>query len=74
MAGTALRRRPEGGLAFGDTQRYAQYLGPQLDTVGATGAEGARIEQFDLLSSRLHWAEGLTVLLIVLMARFVTGL
>jgi putative drug exporter of the RND superfamily len=55
-----------GGLAFADTQRYAHYLGPRLDTVGATGAEGARIEQYNLLSSRLHWTEGATVLLIVL--------
>ena len=54
------------GLAFADSKRYAHYLGPGLDTVGATGAEGARIEQFDLLSSRLHWTEGATVLLIVL--------
>jgi RND superfamily putative drug exporter len=54
------------GLAFTDTERYAHYLGPRLDTVGATGAEGARIEQFDLLSSRIHWTEGATVALIVL--------
>jgi putative drug exporter of the RND superfamily len=53
-------------LAYADSQRYARYLGPRLDTVGATGAEGAQIEQFDLLSSRLHWTEGATVLLIVL--------
>ena len=53
-------------VAFADTQRYAQYLGPRLHAVGATGAEGARIEQFDLLNSRLHWTEGATVLLIVL--------
>jgi len=55
-----------GGLGFSDSQRYARYLGPQLDAVGATGAEGARIEQFDLLASRIHWVEGATVLLIVL--------
>jgi RND superfamily putative drug exporter len=54
------------GTAYADTQRYARYLGPRLDAVGATGAEGARIEQYDLLSSRLHWTEGATVLLIVL--------
>ena len=54
------------GLAWTDTQRYARYLGPQLRAVGATGAEGARIEQFDLLASRIHWVEGATVLLIVL--------
>ncbi|HZT93092.1 MAG TPA: MMPL family transporter [Gaiellaceae bacterium] len=54
------------GLAFADTQRYARYLGPRLDAVGATGAEGARIEQFNLLSSRIHWTEGATVALIVL--------
>ena len=54
------------GLAYTDTQRYAQYLGPRLHAVGATGAEAARIEQYDLLSSRLDWTEGATVLLIVL--------
>ena len=54
------------GLAVADTQRYARYLGPRLHAVGATGAEPARLEQFDLLSSRLHWTEGATVLLIVL--------
>jgi RND superfamily putative drug exporter len=54
------------GLAYADTERYAHYLGPRLHTIGATGAEGARIEQFDLLASRLHWTEGATVLLIVL--------
>ena len=53
-------------VAFADTQRYARYLGPQLHAVGATGAEGARIEQFDLLAGRIHWTEGATVLLIVL--------
>jgi putative drug exporter of the RND superfamily len=56
----------EGNFAFDDTQRYARYLGPRLDTVGATGAEGARIEQYGLLASRLHWAELATVVLIVL--------
>jgi RND superfamily putative drug exporter len=54
------------GLAWADTQRYARYLGPRLHAVGATGAEGARIEQYDLLASRIHWTEGATVLLIVL--------
>ncbi|HEU5476377.1 MAG TPA: MMPL family transporter [Gaiellaceae bacterium] len=54
------------GLAYTDTERYAAYLGPRLHTVGATGAEGARLEQFDLLSSRLHWVEGATVALILL--------
>jgi RND superfamily putative drug exporter len=54
------------GLAFADTERYARYLGPRLHAVGATGAEAARIEQFDLLASRIHWTEGATVLLIVL--------
>ena len=54
------------GLAYADTERYAQYLGPRLHAVGATGAEPARVEQFGLLSSRLHWTEGATVLLIVL--------
>jgi putative drug exporter of the RND superfamily len=55
-----------GGLAFADTERYARYLGPRLDVVGATGAEPARVEQFKLLASRIHWTEGATVLLIVL--------
>jgi putative drug exporter of the RND superfamily len=55
-----------GGLAYADTERYASYLGPQLHVVGATGAEGARIEQFDLLSSRIHWTEAATVALILL--------
>jgi RND superfamily putative drug exporter len=54
------------GLAVADTERYAHYLGPRLHAVGATGAEPARLEQFELLSSRLHWTEGATVLLIVL--------
>ncbi|HEU5215895.1 MAG TPA: MMPL family transporter [Gaiellaceae bacterium] len=54
------------GTAFADTATYARFLGPRLDVVGATGAESARVEQFDLLASRLHWTEGLTVLLIVL--------
>ncbi len=54
------------GVAFEDTQRYAGYLGPRLHVVGATGAEGARIEQFNLLSNRLGWTEGATVALILL--------
>jgi RND superfamily putative drug exporter len=54
------------GLAWADTQRYASYLGPRLDAVGATGAEGARIEQYDLLAGRIHWTELATVALIVL--------
>ena len=54
------------GLAYADTQRYAQYLGPRLHAIGATGAEAARIEQYDLLSSRLDWTEGATVALIIL--------
>jgi putative drug exporter of the RND superfamily len=54
------------GLAYADTERYAQYLGPRLHAVGATGAEAARIQQYSLLAGRLHWVEGLTVLLIVL--------
>jgi RND superfamily putative drug exporter len=59
-------RSTSSGTAWADTARYARYLGPRLDAVGPTGAEGARIEQFKLLSSRLHWTEGATVLLIVL--------
>ena len=55
------------GLAYAEApERYAQYLGPRLHTVGATGAEAARIQQYSLLAGRLHWVEGLTVLLIVL--------
>jgi RND superfamily putative drug exporter len=53
-------------MAWADTQRYAAYLGPRLRAVGATGAQGARIEQFDLLSSRIGSTEGATVALIVL--------
>jgi putative drug exporter of the RND superfamily len=59
-------RTTPGGLAFADTERYAAYLGPRLDVVGATGAEPARVEQFKLLAGRIHWTEGATVLLIVL--------
>jgi RND superfamily putative drug exporter len=54
------------GTAYADTGAYARYLGSRLDVVGPTGAEGARLEQFDLLSSRLHWVEGATIALIVL--------
>jgi RND superfamily putative drug exporter len=56
----------DAGTALADTQRYARYLGPRLDTVGATGAEAARVEQYNLLEGRLHWTEAATVLLIVL--------
>lgn len=54
------------GTAVADAGAYARYLGPKLDTVGVTGAEPARIEQFNLLASRIHWTEGATILLIVL--------
>ena len=54
------------GLAWADTQRYASYLGPRLHAIGATGAEGARIEQYDLLAGRIHWTEAATVLVILL--------
>jgi RND superfamily putative drug exporter len=54
------------GTAVADAGTYARYLGPKLDTVGVTGAEPARIEQFNLLAGRIHWTEGATVLLIVL--------
>ena len=54
------------GTAVADSSRYARYLGPRLDAVGVTGAEPARLEQFDLIAGRLHWTEGATVLLIVL--------
>ena len=59
-------RTASGGVAYADTERYVSYLGPRLDVVGATGAEPARVAQFDLLASRIHWTEGATVLLIVL--------
>ena len=54
------------GLALSDTERYARYLGPRLATVGATGAEPARVQQFNLLNGRLNWTEGATILLILL--------
>jgi RND superfamily putative drug exporter len=54
------------GTAYADSERYVRYLGPRLDAVGVTGAEPARLEQFELLSSRIHWTEGATVALIVL--------
>jgi RND superfamily putative drug exporter len=54
------------GTSFADTERYARYLGSRLHSVGATGAEPARDEQFNLLASRIHWTEGATVALIVL--------
>lgn len=58
--------RTPSGTAVADAGRYARYLGPKLDMVGTTGAEPARIEQFNLLASRIHWTEGATVLLILL--------
>jgi RND superfamily putative drug exporter len=58
--------RTASGTAFADSKRYARYLGPKLYAVGATGAEPARLEQYDLLAGRIHWTEGATVLLIVL--------
>ncbi|MFL5959662.1 MAG: MMPL family transporter [Gaiellaceae bacterium] len=54
------------GRAVTDSSRYAAWLGPRLHAVGATGAAAARIEQYDLLESRLRWTEGATVALIVL--------
>jgi RND superfamily putative drug exporter len=54
------------GRGLTDSQAYARYLGPRLDAVGATGAVAARIEQYDVLQSRLSWTEGATVALIVL--------
>jgi putative drug exporter of the RND superfamily len=59
-------RTTSSGRALADTEQYTRYLGPRLDVVGATGAEPARVEQFKLLASRIHWTEGATVLLIVL--------
>ena len=52
--------------SYGQSQRYADYLGPRLDAIGTTGAEPARIQQFDVIQSRLHWTEGATVALIIL--------
>jgi putative drug exporter of the RND superfamily len=54
------------GTAVADSGRYARYLGPKLHAVGVTGAEPARIAQFNLLAGRIHWTEGATVLLIML--------
>jgi putative drug exporter of the RND superfamily len=53
---------------LGDTlvQEYARYLGPGLDVIGATGAVPARIAQYEVLQSRLHWTEGATIALILL--------
>lgn len=47
-------------------QAYANYLGPGLDVVGPTGAIPARIAQYDVLQSRIHWMEAATVVLILL--------
>ncbi len=54
------------GSAYAVSKDYASYLGPRLDAIGATGAVPARIEQYAVLQSRLHWTEGATVALIVL--------
>ncbi|HET7572671.1 MAG TPA: MMPL family transporter [Gaiellaceae bacterium] len=54
------------GTGWTLTQEYARYLGPGLDVVGGTGAIPARIAQFDVLQSRLHWTEGATIALILL--------
>jgi len=52
--------------SYGQAQQYASYLGSRLDVVGITGAEPARVQQYDVLQSRLHWTEGATVALILL--------
>jgi RND superfamily putative drug exporter len=52
--------------SYTQAKLYASYLGRRLDVIGPTGAEPARIEQFDVLQSRLHWTEGATVALILL--------
>jgi len=54
------------GRGLTDSEVYARFLGPRLDVVGATGAVAARIEQYNVLQSRLSWTEGATVALIVL--------
>jgi RND superfamily putative drug exporter len=59
-------RRGLSANSFSQAQQYASYLGPHLDVVGVTGAEPARIEQYNVLQSRLHWTEGATVALILL--------
>jgi RND superfamily putative drug exporter len=52
--------------SYTQAQQYASFLGKRLDVVGTTGAEPARIEQYTVLQSRLHWTEGATVALILL--------
>ncbi len=47
-------------------EKYAIFLGPRLHAVGATGAIPARIQQYRVLASRVHWTEGATVALILL--------
>lgn len=54
------------GLGTRLAQTYAGYLGPQLDVVGPTGAIPARIAQYQVLQSRIHWMEAATVVLILL--------
>lgn len=54
------------GTSLSDAHAYARYLGPHLAVVGTTGAMPARIAQYNVLQSRLHWTEGATVALIVL--------
>ncbi|MGH3051291.1 MAG: MMPL family transporter [Gaiellaceae bacterium] len=55
------------GVGVDLTEDYASYLGPGMHVVGATGAIPARIAQFNVLQSRIHWMEGATVLLILLL-------
>ena len=54
------------GLGNTLAAEYARYLGPDMDVVGPTGAVPARIAQYEVLQSRLHWTEGATVALILL--------
>jgi RND superfamily putative drug exporter len=59
-------RSTPSGRGIADSEAYARYLGPRLHTVGVTGAVPARIQQYDVLQSRLSWTEGATVALIML--------
>lgn len=54
------------GGGYTESKEYADYLGSRLDVIGPTGAVPARIEQYDVLRSRLHWTEGATVAVILL--------
>lgn len=57
---------PPTGVGYGRAQRYAAYLGPNMDVIGTTGAAPARLEQFRVLQDRIHWTELTTVAVIML--------